>query len=344
LSRALRAFDAKAFAERHGGYKESFSQKSHEYLLICPCGSDRLRWNSQKGTWICWGHPRTAPHRTGDTLELVRILEDVDELGAIDLVMKMYTGGDANLGPLTGGLRSPEKPQVRLLPSMIWPRGVERLTEPCGPHDPAWHYLRGRGLTDDQIRHYGIGFGRMGRYEDYILFPVHMDRTMVYYQARAIWDPPAHLDKAGKKFWVSATNYKKTKNPVAAGKLATSGEVLFNYDVASTYEHIVICEGPVDAIKVGLNAVALLGKVGQAVKAERLRRTSARIYTIYLDRGEEEREYARTLARELHGYGDIYIVEPPEGYDPGDLTPAQNASVIQTAQRFDPNRLESALR
>ena len=38
--RALEAFDIATFVRRHGGYKESASKHSLEYLVTCPaCGS-----------------------------------------------------------------------------------------------------------------------------------------------------------------------------------------------------------------------------------------------------------------------------------------------------------------
>lgn len=344
LERALRGFDAASFAKRHGGYKESLNPASGEYLLTCRCGSSRLRWNVFKGTWICWGHPKTDWFgRSGDTLKLIQFLEDMDELEAIGLVLDMYTGGDAILDQLPGGLSQVRKAEVRLLPPIVWPRGVERLTEPCAPHKHAWAYLETRGITQGHVSFYQLGYGREGRYKNYIVFPVFMDRSLVYIQGRAMWNPPPEVSKERMKTWLQLTGYRKTLNPPAVGLNAIGGEVLFNYDVASTYECVVVCEGPVDAIKIGPNAVALLGKTGSPVKIERLRRMAARAYVIYLDSGEEERTNALHIATQLNPYADVWVVHPPEGYDAGKLTPEQNAQVIQSAVKYAPNMLTSNL-
>lgn len=346
LDRALRAINALAFAERHGGYKESASKNSHEYLLMCPCGSDRLRWNAQKGTWICWGHPPEEwQTRSGDTLKLIQVLEQMDEEAAIDFVLSGYEGGDAKIERLTGKLSEARVGQIRRLPPIPWPRGVDRLTAPCEPHQRAWDYLATRGLTAEDVATYNLGYGRFGRLSGYILFPVYMDRALVFYQGRATWDPPPG-ETANRKYWIRLTNYRKTLNLPSFGNSAHGEEVLFNYDMASVYETVIVCEGPIDAIKCGPNAVAWLGKSGSTphpVKVERLKRMSARRFVIYFDRGHEELVSATSLAKELCDWSEVFIVQPPEGYDAGALTRAQNATVIQGAVPFSPDRLKGGL-
>lgn len=339
LERALRAFDADAFVRRHGGYKESLSPASREYLLTCPrCGSSRLRWNVAKNAWVCWGHP-TQQGRSGNTLSLICALEDVEEIDAIGIVLNGYIGGDAQIEALSGGLVEAPKRGIRRLPQIQWPIGVDRLTEPCAPHARAWEYLATRGITADQVREYQLGYGRSGRLEHYIVFPVFMDRAMVFWQARATYDPPTGITSEARRNWVTLTGYRKTLNPPSIGQNATGSEVVFNLDRASTYEAIVICEGPVDAMKVGPNAVALLGKVAQAVKVQRLIRTAARAFIVYLDRGEEERKCALALARELTPYAPVWIATPPEGHDPGSLSPEQNAHILRSAAFYEPGKL-----
>lgn len=339
------SFDATAFALRHNGYKESTSPLSHEYLLTCPCGSNRLRWNAQKGTWICWSHPSTDPlNASGDTIKLICMLEGVEEHEAIGLVLSGYVGGDSKIEQLSGGLVEVSRNVVRRLPPIPWPEGVDRLSEPCGPHMTAWAYLAKRGISAELAREYQLGFGRFGKLENYIVFPVWMDRALVFYQGRATWDPPGTMVGDARKAWIATTGYRKTLNPTSVGNgHATGSEVIFNADRASTHECVVICEGPVDAIKCGFNAVALLGKVAQPAKVERLKRMSARMFVIYLDRGEEEAECAKKLAQELSPYADVFVCEPPPGYDAGALTLEQNQEIIRAATPYTPGRLTSRL-
>jgi hypothetical protein len=344
LRRALEGFDAAAFVARHGGYKESQSPLSHEYLLTCVCGSNRLRWNAKKVTWICWGHPAGAVGRSGDTLDLICRLEGCELQEAMAIVLAGYVGGASPAGSqLAGDLAERQRRGLRPLPPIPWPAGVDRLTEPCAVHMRAWEYLAGRGITAEQVRAYGLGYGRQGRLEGRVLFPVVMDHALVFWQARLTWDPPADLLGDERRSWIERMGYRKTLNPPIVGAAATASEVLFNYDRASVGETVVVCEGPVDALKAGTHAVALLGKTAQAPKVARLRRMRASTFVVYLDRGVEERTAALALAAELSPYAAVRIAEPPEGRDAGDLSPAENAAVVAAAVPFVAGQLGGVL-
>ncbi len=340
--RALQAFDIEGFVRRHGGYKESKSEHSHEYLVACPrCGSDRCRWrhgrNLREGTWaakwVCWGCGRS-----GNTVELIALLEKTDQVAAMDLVLSGYVGGDAvtTLTPV----RAPKRARVERLPTIPWPSGVDQIAN-VPVHAKAIEYLGRRGVDIATAIEWRLGVGRYGRFADYVVFPVFMDGGLVYYQGRAMWDPPQpppdldqHQRKAWAKAWTRETEYQKSRNPIGIGDYGSAGEALLNYDRARVHPHVVICEGPFDAIKIGDHAIALIGKVAQPAKIERLLRLHAQRYTIYLDRGVEERARAEKLAVELYQYAPTFIAEPPEGYDAGALSREQNAWVIDRAERF----------
>ena len=183
---ALQQFDAGAFVARLGGEKESRSHYSHEYLLGCPkCGSSRLRWNHEKDAWICWGC-----RITGSTLELVQLCLGVTEAEALDYIMAGYEGGNGEHTQLRRAIAAamPSKRAVlRRLPQIPWPRGVERLDR-HEAHARAWTYLFGRGVSYDMAAPWGLGYGRSGWLENYLVFPVHMDDGLVYWQGRACFD------------------------------------------------------------------------------------------------------------------------------------------------------------
>jgi len=348
LTRALDAFDADAFASKHGGHKESRNPRSFEWLISCPlCGSDRLRWHHEpraKQTWICWGC-----RATGDTIYLVQILERCTEIDALGFVLDGYVGGDAPVA-LTEIARTPvtvsaaARATLARLPSIPWPAGVEALSG-TGRHNRGWTYLHNeRGIPLAEAMEYRVGYGVRGRLEGYVVFPIFMDGALVYWQARACWDPPRHLARDERREWVKATNYRKTLNPIGRDGEARAGDVLFNYDRARVAWHVVICEGPIDALKVGPNAVALLGKAPSPTKIERLLRMQARQYTVYLDPGVAEAAAAESLAGELSGFAPTFIATPPAGRDPGNLTLRENAEVISHGRAWRGAALKSALR
>ena len=318
---ALQQFDAGAFVQRFGGDKESRSAYSHEYLMPCPkCGSSRLRWNPSKDAWICWGC-----RRSGASLLLVQLCLGVSELDALNFIMDGYEGGDGQHAQLDAHVTAvvpPQRMRLRRLPQIPWPRGVDRLdTHPA--HALAWRYLSTRGVSLSMAAMWGLGFGRQGWLKDYLVFPVFMDDGLVYWQGRACFEPPPGTGR-----------FRKTLNPKSEADHATAGEVLLNYDRARHMEHVVVCEGPFDAMKVGPHAVALLGKVGTEAKVARLLRMQAKRFTIYLDRGEEERAHAEAIAKQLSVQAQVSIAVPPEGFDPGALTPEQNAFVVSRASSF----------
>lgn len=340
----MRAFDANSFVTRHGGHKETPSIHTYEYLLPCPrpgCGSSRLRWNNRKNTFICWGCKMT-----GDTILLVQLLERCDELGAIEYIMDGYVGGDSKIDKLED-LIPPAQPiahsKAPPLKPMGWPRGVDALSSPCEPHKRAWVYLESRGVKEAQVRAWRLGYGRAGRLDGFVVFPCFVDETMVYYQGRATWDPPPGSDEE-RKAWIKSTGYRKTLNPMSSETGNTAAEIVLNYDNARGHDHIVIVEGPFDCVKVGTHCVALLGKVMTPQKLDRLMRTNAQRYTVYLDRGEEERKAAENMAAQLSGFGEVFIATPPEGFDPGKLSRRQNADVIANAERWRSGVLTSFLR
>lgn len=328
---ALTAFDAHGFARRHGGYKESRSPNSHEYLLPCPhCSSDRLRWNHPtKAAWICW-----SCKRSGDTIDLIAACEKISRVDAVLRLEETYVGGDA---PTTlRGIATAPPPEAKQIP---WPEHVDLIDERNPAHTATRMYLARRGIDDDTARAYRIGVGTYGRLRDYVVFPVYMDGLLVYWQGRATWDPPAYYTPEARKEWVRATNYRKTLNPYSRPGQYTAQDVVFNHDRARTSPEVVICEGPVDAIRVGPHAVALFGKHCGPAKLHRLTRMHARAYVVYLDRGTEELQAARTLAAQLANFAPTRIAVPPEGRDPGSMTAAENAAAIQMATPWVPNGL-----
>lgn len=343
LDRALAGFDAAGFVRAHGGYKESRSSHSHEYLLRCPCGSFRLRWRHEPGVkqaWVCWGC-----RKTGDTVDLIQLLDGVDRLTAIDRVIDGYQGGDAPT-QIQARLRtsSAARTQLELLTRIMLPRGAAPIMAGQPAFTQAWAYLERRGLSRAEVLEYKLAFGLGGRLKGYVVFPLYMDGAMVYWQARAAWDPPEGLSESQRRAWTKATNYRKTLNPANSEVGCSASDVLYNYDRAACEPHVVVVEGPIDAIKVGPHAVALFGKALSDAKLARLQRMRARRYTVYLDRGEQEYQVAMRLAAELEQYAPTDLAVPPEGYDAGALTRAQNAAVIAGAQRYRGRVLSSPLR
>ena len=328
--RALRTFNADTFCQQYGGRKESRSPLSFEYLFRCPlprCGSSNLRWNAQKGAFVCWGC-----RVSGSTLYLIQLLGKMELSDAMDFVLGQYVGGDASLDLSTvATMRTPVT--VAREPDMLPPIALPALAVPAVQSEVVRAYLHSRGIDDRMMHVHGLLAGTQGRELHHVIFPCRMDGRVVYWQARACWDPPKGLSKEDRKAWIETHAYRKTLNPrngFPGVPQATAADALFGFDSARLAPHVVIVEGPVDAIKVGTHAIALLGK-GSDAKIARLRRLAARRVTLYLDRGEQEQAAALRIAGALAGLTECWFAVPPPGFDAGDLTPGENAAILSAA-------------
>lgn len=329
LERAQAAFDVRSFVERVGGHKESANPASIEYLVTCPwCGSSRCRWRhgldpdgTLRRAWTCW-----SCKRSGNSVQLIGALLGGDEDTAISLLVASYHGGDAperlsGLAPIAPR-RAAADTSTQVATSIDWPADVDRLVWGSPHHRAAERYLRGRHVTPETSEGWNLGVGRHGKLRGYVVFPCYAHGALVYWQARATWDPPPNLGPEQRKAWIQSTHYRKTLNPPAS-----AAGVVLGYDSASRFDTVVIVEGPFDAINVGPHAVALLGKSATEPKIATLRRMArVRRWVVYLDHGAEAE--ARKLAEGLCDLAAVDIVAPPAGWDAGGLTRDYNAAWI----------------
>jgi len=121
----------------------------------------------------------------------------------------------------------------------------DSIIEPCvdDQYRPYWDYLFSRGLTNSDIVQHRMMFGKINtENNNRVIFPVYYNDALVYYQARTISNSvPKYL---GAK--VSESNKKSY--------------FLVNFDKAKLSDTVIVCEGYLDAVFAGGNAVALLGK------------------------------------------------------------------------------------
>ena len=104
----------------------------------------------------------------------------------------------------------------------------------------AYRYCVSRGITDDDIKHYNIGFGSNGLCGRIIIPNIDMNGNVDYWVAR------------------SYVNHKnKYKNC-----LSSSRDKMFNFSrcIKYKYDTVVITEGVISAIRAGRNAIATYGK------------------------------------------------------------------------------------
>lgn len=142
-----------------------------EYAGPCPfCGGrDRFRVQPGQYRWLC-RHCTDGKWR--DVIEFIARLDHLDPHCASDLkeICRRATGGTI---PIMSSGSHPVLPQVEPLrpPSKKWQEKARELIvsaehtlwSPCGIQ--AMEYLHKRGLTDDTIQHWHLGFVKMDNFE-----------------------------------------------------------------------------------------------------------------------------------------------------------------------------------
>lgn len=163
----------------------------------------------------------------------------------------------------------------------------------------AYNYLKNRGITDDIIEKYKIGFCDKGSHKGRIVVPSYNKKgELTYYIARS-WDPNTKA---------------KYKNPIAE-----KDKIIFNEYLIDWGKDIFLVEGVFDGFFLP-NSIPMLGKHMSELLFNSLYNKSKGNIIIALD--GDAWENAKKLYEELNGgelYGKIKILKLPNDKDVCDL-------------------------
>jgi DNA primase len=163
----------------------------------------------------------------------------------------------------------------------------------------AYNYLKQRGITDDIIEKYGIGFCDQGKFSGRIIVPSYdSEDELTYFIARS-WDPNTRA---------------KYKNPEAEKDI-----IIFNESLIDWSKDIYLCEGVFDSFFLP-NSIAMLGKHMSELLLNTLYEKATGNIIIALD-GDAYKNAVR-LYEELNGgtlYGKIKVLKLPDDKDVCDL-------------------------
>lgn len=254
LHRLLKRFDPSA------------GLNGHEISMRCPyhkAGKDpkkRLWVNPVKGLFICY-----LCDKRGTTSGLL-----------YDLRKKYpakFSLADISEQPVTFNDDEPDavvvKPAMTLPPEFI-PLSVV-VREPYGVK--ALQYLRDRGITEDLVGLYKLGYAISGPMAYRIIIPTYEDGQLVYFMGR---DFTGQLEK-------------KVYNPPKPLGGVGSHDVVFGLDLARKFGEVTICEGVFDAMSVRMpigpvgSGVALFGKHISDTQFEKIVKSGLNRITIMLD-------------------------------------------------------------
>lgn len=181
------------------------------------------------------------------------------------------------------------------------PQGFKKFSESNPryiPHAEAMRYLKQRGITEEIIEKFNIGYTADGDFAYRVIIPSYDSEGELNYFIARSWVP----------------NKMKYKNPTIPKETIIFNE--FNIDFE---KDIYLVEGAFDMLFLD-NAIPLLGKKISPMLFERIYNEAQGDIHICLD--GDAWENAQRLFHELNGgrlYGRIKIIRPPQDQDVCDL-------------------------
>ncbi len=246
-------------------------------------GKGNLEINYFRGVYKCWACSETYGTH-GPLGKLIEQFGTKNQRKIYDLIR-----------PQEEGIK--DKPRIRLR----LPEGYTKFKDSnirFIPHREAINYLYSRGITDEMIEKYDIGYTVQGDYAYRIIVPSYdIDDNLNYFIGRA-WVP--------KKM--------KYKNPAVP-----KDEIIFNESRVNWEENVYLCEGVFDAFFLP-NPIPMLGKMLSNNLFEKLYERAKGEIHICLD--GDAWDNALKLYHNLNGgkfYNKVKILKLPKDKDVCDL-------------------------
>jgi DNA primase len=246
-------------------------------------GKGNLEINYSKHVYKCWS--------CGETLGTQGPLGKLFDKHATKSQKKVYN----LIKPEELKQEEAKKPKLKL------PQGYTTFEDSNPrfiPHIEAYKYLQSRGITDELIKKYKIGYTVTGDFAYRIIVPSFTkEGTLNYFVARS---------------WVKGRI--KYKNPTVP-----KDEIIFNEGLIDWDKDIHICEGAFDAFFLD-NSIVMLGKKMSDLLFSTIYEKANGNIIICLD--EDAWTDALKLYHTLNGgrlYNKIKIIKPPKDMDVADL-------------------------
>ena len=157
-------------------------------------------------------------------------------------------------------------------------------------------YLKNRGLTEDDIIKYNIGYCSSGRYAKMVIIPSYdANGQLNYFTGRSFEKDP----------------YVKYRNPSVSRDIIPF-ELFINWNIP-----LILCEGPVDALAIKRNVIPLLGKNIQSKLMKKI--VTSSVEKIYIALDKDAQKQALTFCEQLLNEGkEVYLVDMQDK-DPSEM-------------------------
>ena len=172
----------------------------------------------------------------------------------------------------------------------------------------ALHYLKSRGITNDDIIKYNIGYCSYGSFKNNIIIPSY--------------------DHSGKLNYFTGRSFES--NPYKKYTNAESSRDIIPFELFINWElPLVLCEGPFDAIAIKRNVIPLMGNSITGSLMKKL--VMSKVQKIYIALDNDALKLSLKHAEYLINQGkEIYLVELNEK-DPSEMGFTQFTELIQTS-------------
>jgi len=170
----------------------------------------------------------------------------------------------------------------------------------------ALSYLKSRGITEDDILKYSIGYCVTGRYAKMIIIPSYdANGTLNYFTGRSFEKEP----------------FTKYRNPSISRDIIPF-ELYINWNLP-----LILCEGPFDALVIKRNVIPLLGKNIQSNLMKKI--VTSSVEKIYIALDKDAQKQALTFCERLMNEGkEVYLVDIQDK-DPADMGFINFTNLIQ---------------
>jgi len=279
------------------------------YSFVCPFhvsnppGKKKLEINSvttekNENPWHCWGC-----EAKGKTIKsLVKQMKiPASRLSELNMIITPTEGGERN-NKHNGTLSLPKEyiPLINI-------DDLNRLSMLEAKH--ALNYLKKRGITNEDIIKYNIGFCNKGPYENRIIIPSYDKRgNLNYFIARAYTE-----------------NIQKYKNPPIDSKSAIGWELYINWDAP-----IILVEGIFDALTIKRNVIPLFGKIIHEKLMKKL--VSSSVNRIYIALDPDAIKSSLKYAEKLMSYGKEIFLVTLDGKDASEVGFKKFLNIIEQSQ------------
>lgn len=227
-----------------------------------------------------------------------------------------------------------DRSDVEVVELRTWPEEVlpspdhRELDTPLGA--PGLDYLESRGISLELAKEYGLKYNPA---ESRVVFPIVVEGVLRGWQARYI-KPTEFTTKEGKT----------VKIPKIVSEGAVGGKVLMFQDRLRGADHVVLVEGPVDAMKCHLigGNVACMGKDNVTPAVLDIIVQHYGIKKVYLGLDRDADKATMKAIEDLTWYDgvEVYRLEPAPGRgDLGDGSLEENLEQFRIARRLRSGQL-----